>query len=480
MDTKPFTYQHQPDNVGAWRMGEACRKAADAPAGDYIDRGLVLLNELQAKGYGIVALAALPTDAAQARTGRLPWQSVIDAIYAVDTESSRRGEMFPQTGDEQRDDRHAVKRVCEMIRWYATKSAAGIESFIGWPTIAAPVAPAATIQRHSWTVSGMKRDPEGSWVLASDAGAGVPAAAAPMTTEQRKALADAERVLGENWEHETADRLHDAFAASTAAAPIPAEQQADWRGDFERQARVGGFDLSREELGGNYSNDRSSSAWLWYYSGRLDGECGAAPTHTVAADAAQADERAAFDAVKPLVDEWIRSRGTCMDGGAYAAALQLAAHVKARVTAPQAGATLTDEQILRLWRFDHELPRDAAILAFAHTLLASQLSTETVDKPVQSMSGAACDVLAERARQVNEEGWTPEHDDQHEDFDMALAAIVYAESAVGYHTSCPDTWPWSPAWFKPTAPRRDFVKAGALILAEIERLDRAAQEEPKT
>lgn len=60
MDAKPFTYQRQPDNVGAWRMGEACRLAADAPAGDYIDRGLVLLRELQAKGYGIVALSAHP------------------------------------------------------------------------------------------------------------------------------------------------------------------------------------------------------------------------------------------------------------------------------------------------------------------------------------------------------------------------------------------------------------------------------------
>ena len=29
------------------------------------------------------------------------------------------------------------------------------------------------------------------------------------------------------------------------------------------------------------------------------------------------------------------------------------------------------------------------------------------------------------------------------------------------------------AWFKPTTPRRDLVKAGALIIAEIERLDRA-------
>ena len=91
---------------------------------------------------------------------------------------------------------------------------------------------------------------------------------------------------------------------------------------------------------------------------------------------------------------------------------------------------------------------------------------------------AARDVLAERERQVSAEGWTPEHDDRHDDYEMALAAIVYAESAVGYHPTCPDTWPWSSKWFKPSTPRRDLVKAGALILAEIERLDRAAAPTP--
>ncbi|WP_131753554.1 hypothetical protein [Burkholderia vietnamiensis] len=85
---------------------------------------------------------------------------------------------------------------------------------------------------------------------------------------------------------------------------------------------------------------------------------------------------------------------------------------------------------------------------------------------------AVRDVIGERCRQVDQEGWTPVHDDEHDEHEMALAAIVYAESAVGYHASCPDTWPWSSRWFKPTTPRRDLVKAGALILAEIERLDR--------
>lgn len=55
---KIYTYRNQPsDNVHAWQLGEACRKAADDPkCGDYIDRGLILLRELEAKGWGVVRL----------------------------------------------------------------------------------------------------------------------------------------------------------------------------------------------------------------------------------------------------------------------------------------------------------------------------------------------------------------------------------------------------------------------------------------
>lgn len=84
------------------------------------------------------------------------------------------------------------------------------------------------------------------------------------------------------------------------------------------------------------------------------------------------------------------------------------------------------------------------------------------------------DVLAERRRQINEEGWTSYHDDEHSCSEMALAAACYAMSAGGYAKGqTPPIWPWSPTWWKPAYGRRDLVKAGALILAEIERLDRA-------
>ncbi|MDQ6250580.1 hypothetical protein NG728_29220 [Klebsiella pneumoniae] len=105
----------------------------------------------------------------------------------------------------------------------------------------------------------------------------------------------------------------------------------------------------------------------------------------------------------------------------------------------------------------------------AYKLASPQASTVTA---------AAADVLAERKRQVTTEGWTPEHDDQHVNFEMAIAGGLYAISAVDSHhklrNSAPSAWPWDRKWWKPDGPRRDLVKAGALILAEIERLDRAA------
>ncbi|HFH3202573.1 TPA: hypothetical protein ACGJTN_002771 [Pseudomonas aeruginosa] len=93
------------------------------------------------------------------------------------------------------------------------------------------------------------------------------------------------------------------------------------------------------------------------------------------------------------------------------------------------------------------------------------------------------DVQAERKRQVEVEGWTPEHDDAHSHGQIARAAACYALAG----SSAPNdgtaallvslAWPWDEQWWKPTSARRDMVKACALGLAEIERLDRAAPAE---
>ncbi len=89
----------------------------------------------------------------------------------------------------------------------------------------------------------------------------------------------------------------------------------------------------------------------------------------------------------------------------------------------------------------------------------------------EPMTQAAQDVLAERRRQIEVEGWTPEHDDaEHLPDELALAAASYICADEG--DAPPAIWPWDRAWWKPSTPRRNLVKAGALILAEIERLDR--------
>lgn len=127
---------------------------------------------------------------------------------------------------------------------------------------------------------------------------------------------------------------------------------------------------------------------------------------------------------------------------------------------------------------------------------------------VGDLRGASL-ILSERYRQVQVEGWTPEHDAEHDEGELLRAARLYAEAASvaadgprtagivarylerrGYEQDedyrrmvenparhffgwdkAPDAWPWDPSWWKPSPdPIRNLVKAGALIAAEIDRL----------
>lgn len=90
----------------------------------------------------------------------------------------------------------------------------------------------------------------------------------------------------------------------------------------------------------------------------------------------------------------------------------------------------------------------------------------------RSFNPAILDVVAERQRQQSVEGWTPEHDNAYQNSELADAAACYAIHAHNQGFSTPAHWPWSPDWWKQSGARCDLVKAGALILAEIERIDR--------
>lgn len=94
------------------------------------------------------------------------------------------------------------------------------------------------------------------------------------------------------------------------------------------------------------------------------------------------------------------------------------------------------------------------------------------------MDGAAR-IAAERKRQISMEGWTPEHDDQHTRGELAAAAIHYAspfpikaKSLIsGEYEAI--VWPWGePDVPKPKDRISDLVRAGAMIAAEIDRLER--------
>ncbi len=105
------------------------------------------------------------------------------------------------------------------------------------------------------------------------------------------------------------------------------------------------------------------------------------------------------------------------------------------------------------------------------------------DNPLPS---AIADVIKERHRQITEEHRTAERDDTYLHGELARAAGWYALASVRFAPGATSPhrlplfedesygWPWALPWFKPKDRRADLVRAGALILAEIERLDRNA------
>ena len=144
------------------------------------------------------------------------------------------------------------------------------------------------------------------------------------------------------------------------------------------------------------------------------------------------------------------------------------------------------EAILRMYLGGHDRPETRAGFTITEHMwpIASQASTAS-ELPSWN------DVRAERQRQISAEGWTPEHDDEHKEGEMCFAAAGYACAASdalqaiehqfdgdGQPTfnepaSLPNRAPWPHGWvFKRAPVRRQLVKAGALILAEIERIDR--------
>lgn len=88
-------------------------------------------------------------------------------------------------------------------------------------------------------------------------------------------------------------------------------------------------------------------------------------------------------------------------------------------------------------------------------------------------------IAAERARQIawiDGEGWSEGHDDEHTNGELVAAAICYAAQPGGLESIgiTDSIWPWEPEAWKPTPGDRirELTKAGALLAAEIDRLQR--------
>ena len=106
---------------------------------------------------------------------------------------------------------------------------------------------------------------------------------------------------------------------------------------------------------------------------------------------------------------------------------------------------------------------------------------------------AVLDIIAERKRQVEVKGFDVAHDDAHSDGSLAAAAAVYA---LGAQTALIDDhrsrnggkiqvyptafWRWSLRRWKPKDQRHNLVISGALIVADIERLDRLSAPPPSS
>lgn len=123
-------------------------------------------------------------------------------------------------------------------------------------------------------------------------------------------------------------------------------------------------------------------------------------------------------------------------------------------------------------------PQDATAMArrCSDALNATWPTAQERNDPLISIwaipRGGAWDrLLSERERQVTVEGWTLAHDNAYTHRELAKAAACYALSAAGFEDAV-NEWPWLAMYFKPTTPARDLEKAGALILAEMGRLDR--------
>jgi hypothetical protein len=90
-------------------------------------------------------------------------------------------------------------------------------------------------------------------------------------------------------------------------------------------------------------------------------------------------------------------------------------------------------------------------------------------------------IEAERNRQIVLENFSTENDSRYTQRELVMAALAYActDGSAEHDANAKEAfWPWGDKWYKPSHdPVRNLVKAGALIAAEIDRLNALPKEE---
>ena len=84
-------------------------------------------------------------------------------------------------------------------------------------------------------------------------------------------------------------------------------------------------------------------------------------------------------------------------------------------------------------------------------------------------------IAAERKRQIEELGWTPEHDKEHVGGHLTRAAISYLLMNMAYDGKLSkEIYPWGTENWEKAREGKDYLRtlevAGALIVAEIDRV----------
>ena len=109
---------------------------------------------------------------------------------------------------------------------------------------------------------------------------------------------------------------------------------------------------------------------------------------------------------------------------------------------------------------------------------AYRLYLESLPDRLRDAGPGAIAAIEERIRQKSVEGWTPKHDAQHSQGELAIAAACYALNKMPvdeglWDEETAEWWPWHPDWDKREkhSRERSLAIAAALCMAELDRIE---------